>query len=331
MTRKITIKEIAREAGTSITVVSYVLNGTRNVSPELKNRVLEVIKKYNYKKDFSASALRGKITKLIGIIVHDFSNPLSAAIYSEIERMAHQQGYSVLICDSERKHNKELEYLDVLKSRNVDGVIMIPSYEDNAMYKRIFDYAIPAVTIERKLKNLDCVYCDYYEAASSVVNYLYGLGHRKIAYMNREPHLFISQERYSGYLQGLKNNSLELINELIIDGSGFNASDGYNEFEKIMGIKIKPTAVIAYNDFLAIGLIRACIDNNIKIPQEMSIIGFNNFPVDEYLYPRLSTVTLEKKKLAFNAFNLLIRRISNYEAGLKRIKIPVSIIARETT
>ena len=232
MNKKITIKEIAQEAGTSITVVSYVLNGTRNVSPELKKRVLEVIKKYNYKKDFSASSLRGKITKLIGIIVHDFSNPLSAAIYSEIEKMAHLEGYSVLICDSERKHDKELEYLDVLKSRNVDGVIMIPSFEDAEMYKSIFNYKIPAVTIERKLKNLDCVYCDYYEAASNVVDYLYGLGHRKIAYMNREPHLFISQERYNGYLQGLKNNNLEFIKELVIDGDGFNVIDGIMNLKK---------------------------------------------------------------------------------------------------
>ena len=208
---------------------------------------------------------------------------------------------------------------------------MIPSYEDTVMYKRIFDYKIPAVTIERKLKNLDCVYCDYCESASNVVSYLYGLGHKKIAYMNRETHLFISQERYCGYLQGLKNNNLEFIKKLVIDGDGFNAIDGYNEFEKIINNEIRPTAVIAYNDFLAIGLIRACIDNNVKVPQDISVIGFNNFPIDEFLFPRLSTVTFEKKILALNAFNLLIRRINDYEASLKRIKIPISIIPREST
>ena len=331
--KKVTIRDIAREANTSIATVSYVISDKHFVSRKLKDKVNKIISKYNYRKNIAASSLRKKITKMIGIIIHDAENPIFAFINRKIERLAYKAGYSVVICESELDYKKEVEYIDILSSRNVDGLIWYPLKEDKGSYKNMINSNIPIVFIERQLEdiNADFIICDHYNSTIDAVDYLAKLGYKKIAYMNRESHLFISKMRFKGFLDGLKKNNLELDQDLIIDNGGYSVEDGYKEMERFINMKNRLTALLAYNDTLAMGAIRAINDNSLEVPGNFSVVGTDGAFFANYYNPRLTTIELKKEEIAQNAFNLLLNRMNGDNSKIRKIVLPMKLVVRRST
>ena len=165
MNKKITIKDIARIARVSTATVSCVINNNKPVSKELRDRVNTVIKKYNYRIDMHAGSLRSKTTKLIGMIVPDLANPIFSFYSKKIENLFRDKGYSLIICDSERDAENDLEYINILYQRNIDGLIFFPSKEDDKRYEILNKFNIPTLLIERRLK---------YVKADTILNDDYG-------------------------------------------------------------------------------------------------------------------------------------------------------------
>ena len=314
MGKKITIKDIAREAGVSIATVSNVINKKDFVSEEIKKKVNEVILKYNYRTNFSASILRKKVSKLIGIIIPDSANLVFSQIGKEIENYLSKYNYNVVICNSNYDLKKDIEHIDVLISRNIDGLIIVPSREDIGIFKNIISESIPIVVIDREIEGLraDFVMSNDYNVMIEIIDYLADLGHKKIAYINREVDLYHSKKRFQGYLDGLKKNNLSLVKELVMGNGGLKLQDGYNEMLNFLKLKNnqKPTAIIAFSDIVAIGAIRAIKDNNYKIPEDFSILGFDNIFFDEYLETRLTSVTANKKEIARLSVDFILKRIN---------------------
>ncbi len=334
--KTITIKDIAKEAGVSTATVSYVINNKKFVSEELKERVNKAILKYNYHRNIIASSLRGKTTKMIGLIVPDSSNPIFSIINREIGKLGRNQSYDIVICDSGYDYKKEIEYIHALYARNIDGLIFFPSDENFKNFKFLNELKIPTVLIERKIEglNADVILLDNYNILIEVVNHLAGLGHKKIGYINKESHLYKSKISFNGFLEGLKINKLKYEPDFVIkdNDSGYTFEDGYKDVQKFLNMDNKPTAIIIYNDILAIGAIRAIKDKGFRVPEDFSIIGFDNDAIDDYLDTKLTSLTLEKKKIANKAFNLLLDRINTgYEKKLKEIVLPRAIKFREST
>lgn len=331
--KDITIIDIAKEAGVSLGTVSNFLNKKVTVSEKLSKRIQKVISKYNYRMNVSASSLRGKISKLIGVIIPDSSSVGFSFVTKEIEKLAHEFGYSVVVCNSDNNFAAEVEYMNMLKSRNVDGIIVLPSEEDIKIFNGIDLNKIPVVLINRKIdnSNVDYVTIDMYGALTKAINYLVGLKHKKIAIMIREINLAQSKERLKAYKDGLKNNNIDFNKKFIINGPGFFVEDGYKDMVQILNLEDRPTAVIAYNDNMAIGAIKAVKDHNLKIPDDFSIIGFDNIYIDDYLEPTLTSLTFQKKEIASKAFDLLLKRMNGEKGTPQGIIVSSTLVIRNST
>lgn len=335
MAKKITIKDIAKEAGVSIATVSNVLNEKDFVNTVIRGRVKEVISKYNFRTNISASILRKKISKLIGIIVPDSSNLVFSQIGKEIENILAGYDYNVVICNSNYDIKKDINHINVLISRSIDGLIIIPSKEDINIFQDIKNENIPIVVIDRAIEGLkaDFVMSNDYNVMLEVIDYLSNLGHKRISYINREADLYHSIKRLQGYVDGLKKNNLNFFKELVTDDGGLSLQDGYHEMEKFLTMenKKKPTAIIAFNDIIAIGAIRAIKDNNFKIPEDFSILGFDNIFFDEYLETKLTSVTANKKEIAELTVKFLLKRINGDISEPKWALNHRQLVIRETT
>ncbi|MCL5071040.1 MAG: LacI family transcriptional regulator [Actinobacteria bacterium] len=329
----ITIKDIAKEAGVSIGTVSKFFNKRSVVSEKLSAQIQKVISKHNYRINISASSLRGKITKMIGVIIPDSSSLHFSFVIKEIEKLAHEFGYSVVVCNSDNNFDAEVEYMNVLKSRNIDGLIIIPSEENIRILEGLDLEKTPVVLINRRIKNsnVDFVNIDMYDALIKAINYLVELKHKKIALMIREVNLAQSKERLKAYKDGLKNNNIDFNKNFIINGPGFFVEDGYNDMVKILSLDNKPTAVIVYNDNMAIGAIKAVKDHNLKVPDDFSVVGFDNSFIDDYLEPTLTSLNFPKEEIAIRAFNLLLARMNGDKSLPKDIIVSSSLVIRNST
>lgn len=333
--KHITIKDIAREAGVSTATVSYVINNKKFVSMKLREKVNKIILKYNYHKNITASSLRGKTTEMIGLIVPDSSNPVFSAINREIGRFCRDKNYDIVICDSKYDYKKEIEYIWALHARNIDGLIFYPSIENIESFKILNDLRIPTIMIERKIEglNADVILLDNYKAYIDVVSFLADLGHKKIAYINKEPHLYQSKIKFKGFLEGLKINNLKCEDSFIMNDNiaGYTFKDGYRDVQKFFNMTNKPTAIIVHNDVLAIGAIRAIKDRGFRVPQDFSIIGSDDDEIGNYLEVKLTSLTSEEKKIAQKAFFLLFKRINDdLDKKAQEVLIPRTLKIRDS-
>ena len=333
MSKKITMKFIAEKAGVSTATVSSVINKSSFVSRELTDRVKRVIKEYNYYMDYTASSLRRSKTKMIGIIVPDISNPVIGKMCSEIESLARDNDYNVLMSNSKRDYSIEDECINELISRNADGIIAITLREDKESYIKFNDHKKPLVIINRRIPdiNADFVMINSKNAIIEAIDHLVNLGHKRITFLNRESDLYHSKRRLKGYTEGLKKNNIKTDESLIIKDGGFQMKDGYEDMQKMLEITDRPTGVIAFNDTIAIGAIKAIKDNNFRIPDDFSIIGGDNSEIGDYLDKKLTTITTHADEVAKKAFNLLLLRLNGYEGRPKKIVVDRSLIIRETT
>jgi len=326
------IKEIAKEADVSIATVSNVINKSYKVREKTRKKVEDVIRKYNYRVNIGASSLRSKISKLIGLIVPEISNPLFANFYEKLEPFARELGYSIVICNNNYDYKKDIENIEILALHNIDGLIMFPSIEDPKVMMPALQYDIPVVLIHRKIENLECdvVTIDNYKAAYDVVNYLVSMGHKKILFTSAEPGYYLGQMKLKGFIDGMEANGLVLTKESIIKVDNFEFDGGLDLVDKILKFREKPTAIVAYTDRLAIGIMKALEVKGFKVPEDFSVIGFDNIPLDNYLHVGLTSVGYGIVEHAKRALQLLIERIKYRNSPHKIILIPATIIKRES-
>ena len=331
--KDITFKDISKEAGVSLGPVSNFFTGKKRVKKKLSKKIESIVYKYDYHVNISASSLRSKKTKMIGVIIPDSSNLVLSSVTKEIERIANKFGYNVVICNSDNKFSTEIDHINVLKSRYVDGIIIIPSKEDINIFSEINLQKTPVVLINRKIEksNIDYVSIDTYDALLKVIDFLNGLGHKKIAYMNRLIQISESKDRFRGYMDGLRKNKIVYDEKFIINGEGFFLEDGYKDMVKILNLNNRPTAVIAFNDLMAIGAIKAIRDYNLKVPDDFSIVGFDNSFINDYIEPPLTSIAFQEEKIANIAFSILLDRINGDKSPQKGIKISSSLIIRDST
>jgi len=333
--KTVTIEDIAKEADVSAATVSHVINKTRFVNDNTAKRVNEIIKKRGYLRNSSQKKLvqRGWSSKLIGLIVNDSYNPLFAFISREIELLADKIGYSVIMCNTNRNTDNEIRYINTLIARKVDGVIIVATQEKKENFNNLLRYKIPFVLIERKIKDLetDAVMGDRYNAAIKAVDYLAKLGHERIAFINSDSHLYNSQLRMQGFIKGLKKNNLDFKQDLILENGGYWPKDGYVQAQKIFNMIERPTAIIAHNDLLAMGIIRAIQDRNLNVPNDFSVLGFDNLFIDDYFHPRITSITYRKKDIANNCLSILIKRIEGDKGKPEEIMLDLQLVIREST
>jgi len=330
---RITIKDVANRAGVSITTVSHVINQTRFVSPELVQRVHAVMEELNYQPNTLARSLRMGETRTIGLIVPDNSNPFFAEVSRIIEDVGFEKGYGVFLCNSDGLLEKEAAYINMLIAKQVDGVIFIAAENTQENIADLTRQNFPIVMVDRDLPNakIDVVLVNNERGGFEAVNYLLQLGHRKIACIAGTSELTPSAARVEGYRRALSSASVALREEWIVHGD-FRSLSGEQAMASLLQLANPPTAVFACNDLMAIGALRALRNHNLRVPQDLSVIGFDGISMAEEVTPALTTIAQPIADLASCAAELLIRRIQigHEKDGVQRIVLDTQLVVRES-
>ena len=322
---RITISEIAKLANVSKSAVSIVLNNKTGVSEKTRNKVLQIIKKYNYNPNQIAQSLAARETKSIGLIIKEIDNPYYSKVMKGVYDSCSKLGYSVLLGSSELSSNKESEILNTLLNKRVDGLLMSPLQNEDANYAylaNLIKEEYPLVLLgEVENYSTNIVDIDNVKAAYDAVTYLINLGHKKIAHLAGPLYSDHRQKRLEGYKQALIDNNISINKDYIVSIEPFTPN-GYKAGTELFADNFEhPSAVFCYNDLVAIGLINALSDLNIKVPEEVSVIGFDNIDFSEFVKIPLTTIQMPAYEIGYTAATLLIKQITESSTKLGERKV----------
>ena len=314
MAERITLKDVAKEAKVSVTIVSRVLNNYGSFSEEIKSKVLKAVEKLNYKPDAIAQSLRTKHTKAIGVIISDVVTFFFTNLVRGIEDVASQSDYSVILCNSDEDLTKEREYLSALYERGVDGLIISPSPGNDSYLKKLARGGTPLVLVDRKIRGLKVttVTVDNEAGAYEAVNYLISSGHQRIGIITGLRGVTTSEERLAGYKKALKENHLPEVPELIKSGE-YRREKAKEVAEEFLKMKNFPTALFVSNEPMTNGALLALRENKVKIPEEMSIIGFDDPVWASITNPALTCVSQPSYSIGTLACQSLLKEIKGAE------------------
>lgn len=331
-----TIKDVAYKAGVSIATVSHVVNDTRYVSDELKQRVFAAMEQLNYHPNSLARSLRVGQTNTIGLISPDNSNPFFAEISRLIESEGFNNGYSVILCNTDDNPAKEAKYVDVLIAKQVDGVIFMSAGESVESLQRLWNQNIPVVVTDREVPNVlaDMVLVDNQKGGYQVTKYLISLGHSQIACITGPSRARSSAQRVRGFDQAMADAGLT-VNPVYINDGDFRSKSSELSMNRLLALKAPPTAVFACNDLMAIGAIRSARNHGLRVPEDISIAGFDDISYCQAVHPSLTTVSQPYAEMAKIATDLLIQRISeqhenNRVKEFKRFVLDPKLVIRDS-
>ncbi len=334
--------DVAKLAGVSRATVSYVLNDQTNgrvpISEETRQRVLEAIAELDYAPDARAQALRSGSTKTIGLILPDIQNPHFWEVASGVEQEANTAGYQILFSSipPDKKYSEDI--FKNLSHRRIDGLIMIPSFiyhseEAQKTLAQLLKRRVPIVGMMADLEGvnykIDRVISDYRDTTLEVMKHLLSLQHRRIGLIYGIAVPELGNDRLFAYRESLQAAGLPIDPDLIVE-CGPTIEDSYNATRKLLELPSRPTAILAINDFLAIGALRAIKDLNLNAPQDVSLCGYDDIPLAKYLVPRLSTASKDGGKIGREATRLLLARLKDPSRPPQKIKLPAHLILRES-
>lgn len=315
--------------------VSYVVNeGPRPVSTATRERVLRAIRQLDYRPSEVARSLRLQRTRTIGLILPDMANPFYSALAKGVEDAFFARGYSVLLCNSGYDPARERAYIGVMIAKRVDGVLYTRATGDASALHRLLRHGIATVAVDREIPELeiDCVVADNFEGSRAATEHLLKLGHRRIGCIVRPSGLSNTAERIRGYQVTLAQAGIDGNPDFLVPG-GLGHEDGRTAMRQLLRLTLRPTAVLAYPDIVAIGAIREARDAVLRVPEDLSVVGFDDIPVSAFIHPPLTTVAMPKWEMGQRAAEVLLRRIQGGEAAgpPQRVVLPTTLIVREST
>ncbi|PYC19802.1 LacI family transcriptional regulator [Pseudomonas jessenii] len=326
-----TIKDVAALAGISYTTVSHVVNNTRPVSQEVRLKVEAAIKRLDYVPSAVARSLKAKTTATIGLLVPNSLNPYFAELARGIEDYCERNGYCVILCNSDDNPDKQRSYLRVLLEKRIDGLIVASAGGDSGLAQGLAGVKTPMVIVDRGLDGVDAdlVRIDHEYGAYLATRHLLELGHRDIATIGGPASTSVAQMRLAGYCRALKEAGVEVRQERMLE-SDFTSTGGYNAAATLLESN-PPSAIFAGNDMIGIGVLRAAAERNVRVPSELSVIGFDDIQMSRYVYPALTTVGQSILQLGEMAAEVLLRRIATPTLGTDQRIVTPSIVLREST
>lgn len=329
---KATIYDVAKEAGVSIATISNAINGKGKVSKKRREQILKIIEQLNYQPSVIASALMGKKTFTLGLLIPDISNPFFAEIARAIEDQAHHSGYSVIICSTDNKDERVERYISLLEQKSVDGIIIGTGIENLDILLRLQTRSVPFVMIARETAALavDTVVADDYIGGILAAQHLTELGHRQLAILCENLKVSSSRERIRGFKQGLMEMNIPFDDNNIVTCE-YLVEEGRRGAYELLHRPEKPTAIFCCNDLLAIGAMQVAKQIGIKVPDDLSIVGFDDTILAGVTDPPLTTIAQPIERMGKQAFNLLIDNLMNSESVKQRIVLRPELIIRHST
>lgn len=323
--KTLTIKDIAELAGVSVATVSRVINNNGRFSEETRKKVLSIIEETGYKTNYMAKSLRTNRSYTIGVIVPDISNYFFFSIVEKVEQIMFEKNFTTIICNTDRNLKKEKAYLELLESKKIDGLIVISGAEN-------FEFPqneIPYVCIDREpIDKSETIFIssNHYKGGYIATKELIKRGSKNPCIIYYNDKATYSKNRIAGFESALKNENLKIskYSKLKSSPSSINM-----DLKKIL--KGNVDSIFAINDNVAMDVLLGLNENNIKVPKDVQVIGFDNNINDRYMYPSLTTINQNIDEIAINSVNSLIKLMNNEEKPGKSITIDVELVLRNST
>lgn len=326
-----TIADVAKRAGVSKMTVSRVVNNSGYISQETRERVEQAIDELGYVPNVLARGLRFKKTRTIALVLTDITNPFFTTIARGVEDTASEQGFSVMFCNTDESEDDEAEYLNVLVQKQVDGLLLVPARCSPRSITYLRDHNVPFVVLDRWIpgESVDVVRSDSEQGAYQLVRHLIELGHRHIAILSGPPEVTTSSDRVKGARRALA--------EAGIEGSGiyygeFTQQGGYHMLKNALAAAPHLTAVFAANNFIAIGALRALMEAGRRVPDDISVVTFDDSPALAVIDPFLTVANQSAYEMGRRATALLLARLAGEGANTpQEIILPTELIVRKSS
>ncbi|GAA3405650.1 LacI family DNA-binding transcriptional regulator [Paenibacillus hodogayensis] len=329
----VTIYDIAKQANVSAMTVSKVINNTGKISEKTRQRVKKIMEDLNYVPNSMARSLVLQETKMLSLLIPDITNPFFTTVARGAEDAAMRLGYKLLFGNSDENLTKEKEYVDMILSTRVDGVLFSAASDLSGPHlQTLRTHRIPFVLLDRAVPGFDCdaVTGDNREGARRLVEHLLALGHRRIAMVNGSLLVSTARERLTGYKDALKLNDIPPDDELILEMSYKQFADE-EALHRLLALPSPPTAVFAGNNFIAVGIIRKLLDMGISVPDQLSVVCFDDLGAS-VIDPFFTVVSQPAYQFGAMGIQLLIERIKGTTTPeWKKLILPSELIVRNSS
>jgi LacI family transcriptional regulator len=335
-TKKSTIKDIANVLGITPSAVSKALSNHPRISDKTKADVIQVAKNLNYQPNHLASALRKGKSNLVGLIIPKANSHFFSSVLQSMEEILNEKGYSVIISQSNESFKKECESIDALLFTQVDGIIASLANEtlDFSYFEKIKAKGIPLILFDRGENDLDVDYVgiDDYQSSHLIVDHLVEQGCKRIAHIAGYKHTRIYKNRIIGYIDALKKHNLPLASDLLLE-SNLTLEDGRQKMEMLLKLPNRPDAVYAAGDFAALGALQVLKEHQIRVPEDIAIVGFSNEPFTSFISPSMSTINQHSEEIGRLAAEAFLYRINNpkKKVSLNKMILNAELVVRESS
>ncbi|WP_282940026.1 LacI family DNA-binding transcriptional regulator [Paenibacillus sp. RC67] len=329
---KPTIYDVAEAAGVSIATVSKVINGTGRISDKTRKHVTSIMDALKYQPSMVASALTGKSTFTVGLTLPDLANPFFAEIARAVEDRGQEYGFNVFICSTDNDPDREIKYFSLLTQKRVDGVIVATRTEKDMFLKKLIQQNVPIALITGEMPTLavDTVMVDDFLGGYQAGSHLVEQGHRRIAILAEDVNTMSNRERIRGCKQAMTAAGIEVDERLVTSGD-FTVSGGKEAMCRLLDMEEPPTAVFACNDLLAIGAIQGARERGLQLPQQLSVVGFDNTILATIIDPPLTTVAQPIQEIGRQAMDLLVQEIKGQKSMKQRVVLMPELVVRGST
>lgn len=325
------IIDIAKLAGVSKSTVSRYLNNGY-VSVESREKIKKVLEETGFTPQRQAKGMRTKKTNLIGVIVPKISSETPARVVEGITEVLSPNGYDILIANTNLSIEKELEYLNIFKSNQVDGIIFMATKVTDKHIKVIKNLEVPIVVVAQDIENYPSVYFDEFQAIEDIISYLIKKGHKEFGYIGvYEEDKAVGLYRKQAYIEALKNNNIKINYENIKIGN-FDEESGYILAKEIMEGSNIPTALVAVTDNLALGAIEYLIENNYRVPEDIAVVGMGDSKIARVITPKLTTMHYHYKTAGRKSAEIMLSKLNNEKKDeiVEKVKLNCLLVERNS-
>lgn len=332
--RRVTLRDIAELTGFSINTVSRALNNKEEVHSDTRAKILAAADKLGYRANRLAKGLRSNKTGTIGVVVTDVANPFFSALVKGIARAARDLDYSIILQDSDENYAGEEEAIQVLLAEQVDGILITPVQSQQETIERLTKAHFPFVLVGRYFQDLDTNYVvpNDYQGGFIATEHLLKQGHRKIAMINGPLHISSARERFQGFLDALAEYDV-LADKSLVSTGALTVKDGIELTRPILKCVPRPSAIVCYSDFVAFGVMQAIREIGLSIPEDISVVGFDDVWMSSCLEVPLTTIRSPKEDLGRQAMQLLVHRLKENHNGAEtdKRKLDVTLVSRKSS
>jgi LacI family transcriptional regulator len=329
-----TMREVAERAEVSVATVSRVINNVGYVSPDLKDRVMGAMRALHYQPSALARSLRRQETRTIGVLIPQIDQPFFAALAYAVEKELFDNDYRMLLCSAQEDHDKEMAYAEILVRQRVDGLIVVPTGRSSDLFDLFDQRDVPIVLVDRDIADVKAsrVLVDNLQGGYTGMAHLLDLGHRDIRIIGAPAYSRALQQRSDGAHKALQDYGVNGDGELLVAGTLQPYEMGYKTALELLRQTPRPTAIFALTDVIAVGVMHAAAKLGLRLPQDLSVVGFDDIPLAGFMIPSLTTVAQPIYEMGAHAARLLLEHIAEPEtAAHETVQFETRLMVRDSS